>query len=260
MTCKNIRNCTGGLSELQSKIVMVRGFTNENNPMYQREFSEQLNKPLSTINYNIMVLKKKGLLTYSNYLTPDGKSVFLKLKEYLNNTRKLRAHRISGTFILREPYRDFEGVRDKYTKISKSPKHRGFRVEFENCLVLFYSPKKVFFYLPDVYGNSFADIDTEAYEKYIAPLKSYLEQLFENLQINEHEIASIQLQHVAYQNHSLAEVYKKFNVEYKSDRLQVDHSHGVPELETIHKKSSVEDMDKILDYEKLVRGPFSQNK
>ena len=39
----------------------------------------------------------------------------------------------------------------------------------------------------------------------------------------------------------------------------MDHSNGVPELETVHKKHSVRDMDKILDYENLVRGSFNCN-
>jgi len=253
MSWSNIRNLTGGLSELQAKVVMIRGFTAENELMYQKHFSERLHKPLSTINYNVKVLRKKGLLTKLNYLTPDGKIVFQKLKKYLNNTKKLRGHKISGKFILAAPYRDFEAVRDKYTKISKSPKHRGFRVEFKDFVVLFYSPTKICFYLPDVYSNSIEEIYAEAYDNYISPLKGYLEQMFQGLQINQYEIASVQINHLAYQNHPLAEIFREFNVQYKSDRIEVDHSHGVPELETIHKKHSTEDMDKVLDYEKVVR-------
>ncbi|MBS3122531.1 hypothetical protein J4434_06640 [Candidatus Woesearchaeota archaeon] len=259
MACNNTRNLTGGLSKAQAKIIMIRGFTKEENLLKQKDFAEVLKKPLTTVNYNIKVLRNKGLLTKLNNLTPDGKVVFQKLKGYLNNTRKLRGHKLSGEFILTEGYRDFELVRNKYLQISKSPKHRGFRVEFEECIVLFYSPQKICFYLPDVYGDSISEIYVEAYEKYISPLKKYLEQMFKGIMINQYEIASVTINHLAYQNHPLAEIFKQFNVRYASNRIEVDHSHGVAEFETIHKKHSLEDMDKILDYEKLIRGSFSCN-
>jgi hypothetical protein len=259
MIWKKTCNFTEGLSELQTKILLFRGFTKEENLLYQRNFREGLNKPLSTINYNIKVLRTKGLFTKSNLLTPDGKVVFQKLKRYLNNTKKLRAHKIFGQFILTELYRDFNKVRDKYLRISKSPKHKGFRVEFKDCVVLFYSPNKICYYLPDVYGDSISEIYAEAYEQYILPLKNYLEQMFLTLQINQYEIVSVTINHIALLNHPLAKIFKEFNVRYESDRIEVDHSHGVPELETVHKKHSVEDMNKILDYENLVRGSFSCN-
>lgn len=259
MICKNFRSLTWGISEIQTKIVLLRGFIEEEKLLYQKDFAEHLKRPLTTINYNLTILKKKGLMTDLNFLTPDGKVVFQKLKGYLNNTKKLRAHKIFGKFILKEPYEDFENVRNKYLKISKSPKHRGFRVEFKDCVVLFYSSQKICFYLPDVYGDSIEEIHTVSYEKYIAPLKAYLEQMFKDLKIDPYEIASIQINHMAYLNHPLARIFKEFNAQYASDRLEVDHSHGTPELETVHKAHSVEDMDKILEYEKVVRGSFNCN-
>lgn len=251
MTCKKIRNFTGGLSLLQAKIMMIRGFTSEENLLSQKDFSKQLKRPLSTINYNIVQLKKKGLLTNLNFLTRDGKVVFQKIKRYYNNTKKLRAHKILGKFILAEDYKDFESIRHKYLKISE--KHKGFKIEFKGYVVLFYTPKKIVFYLPDVYGDSIEEIYAEAYEQHIKPLEDYLQREFKGLRVDKYEIASITINHLALQNHPLAEIFKKFNVRYKSGRLEVDHSHGVAELETVHKKHCVEDMDKILEYENLVR-------
>jgi hypothetical protein len=258
--CNKFRNLTGGLSEIQAKIILIRGFTEEDKLLYQIDFSKLLRRPLSTVNYNIQVLKKKGYLTKLNFLTPDGKLVFQKLKEYLNNTKKLRGHKAFGEFILFEPYKDFEKVRNKYTLISKSSKHRGFRLQFKDCIILFYSPKKVCFYLPGIYADSIPEIYAEAYERYIQPLINYLEQMFPGLKVNQYEIATLTLNHVALQNHALAEAFKQFNVRYSSDRLEVDHSHGVAELETVHKKYAVEDMDKILTYEEVIRGGFHNGK
>ena len=259
MTCNKICIRGGSFSEIQSKIILMRGFTPEENLLYQKDFAQQLKRPLTTINYNIQQLKKKGIFTDLNNLTPDGKLVLRKLKGYLNNTKKIRGHKLFGKFILREPYRDFESIKNKYLRISKSPKHRGFKLEFKDCVVLFYSPQKICFYLPEVFGDSIEEIYAEAYEQYINPLKNYLEQMFNSLKINEYEIASVTINHLALQNNSLAEIFKEFNVQYKSDRLEVDHSHGVAELETVHKKHSVRDLDMILDYEKLVRGSFNCN-
>lgn len=260
MTWKNIRNLTGGLPEIQTRILLLRGYTPEENLIYQREFAESLEKPLSTINYNIQVLRDRGLLTKLNYLTPDGKAVFLKLKDYINTTKKLRGHKASGTFILSTPYIDFEKVKGKFQRISKSPKHKGFRVEFKDCVVLFYSPTKIVFYLPDVYGEEISEIYVRLYEDYIVPLKGYLEQIFEGLFVDEYEIASVTINHLAFMNHPLANCFQEFKFRYSSDRIEVDHSHGVPELETVHKKYSVEDMDKIIDYEKLIRSSSSCKK
>jgi hypothetical protein len=259
MSLRNINGIkVGGINELQSKIILMRGFIPEEELLTQKEISLVLKRPSSSINYNIKELRKKGLLTQLNYLTPDGKVVFLKIKVYHNNTKKLRAHKISGKFILKEPYRDFEEVRDKYIKISNG-KYFGFKLEVKDCTILFYTSNKICFILSSVYGDSIEEIFASAYETYIHPLKNHLEQIFESLKINNYEIASIQMNHFALQHHPLAEVFKEFNVNYSSDRLEVDHSHGVAELETVHKKHSVEDMDKILDYEKVVRGSFSCN-
>jgi len=261
MTTRNdFRICMGGLSELQAKILLVRGFTDEANLLRQKDISNTLKKPLTTINYAVKQLRKKGLLTDMNFLTPDGRAVFQKLKGHLNNTKRLRGHKIFGEFVLAEAYAGFGMVRDKYVKISNSPKHRGFRVEFKDCVVLFYSPLKIVFYLPDVFGDDIAEIYVEAYEKFILPLKSYLEQMFEGLKINEYEVCSVTINHLALQRHPLAEVFEQFGVRYASDRIEVDHSNGIAELETVSKEHSVQDMDKILDYEKLVRGSFARNK
>ena len=246
------------MSELQAKILLIRGFTDEGELLRQRNFAEQLKKPLTTTNYNVLVLKKKGYMTSLNNLTPDGKAIFLKLKRYLNNTKKLRGHKIFGTFMLSEAYVDFEKVKKKYLRISSSPKHKGFKLEFKECIILFYSPKKLCFYLPDVYGDGIAEIYAEAYEQYIFPLKNNLEQMFPTLKINQYEIASVTINHLAFQNHPLAEVFKEYGVRYKSDRIEVDHSETA-ELETVHKDTAVEDMDRILDYENWIRGSFSRN-
>jgi len=250
---RKIRILTG-YSGLQTKIILLRGFTSEETLLTQKEFANQLRRPLSSINYNVKSLKKKGILTRLNFLTPDGKVVFQKTKGYLDNTKKLRGHKIFGEFILTEDYKDFENVKDKYLKISNSPKHKGFKLEFKECVILFYSPRKINFYLPDVYGDGLSELYAVAYDDYIRPLQNYLGQIFPTLKINKHEIGSITINHLSFQHHPLAELFKELGIHYQSDRVEIDHSHGTPELETVHKQYSRMDMDKILDYEKLVRG------
>jgi len=259
MVRNDFRIQAGGLSELQAKILLVRGFTDEANLLLQKDFVRLLKKKATTISYAVKRLRKKELLTKTNFLTPDGKVVFQKLKDYHHSTKRLRAHKILGKFNLKEDYKDFGVVRDKYLQITNS-QYRGFRIEFKDCVILFYSPRRIVFYLPDVFGDDIAELYAEAYEKYILPLKSYLEQMFSGLRIDEYEICSVTICHLAFQNHPLAQLFKDFNVQYSSDRLEVDHSHGVAELETVNREHSVQDMDKILDYEKLVRGSFARNK
>jgi DNA-binding MarR family transcriptional regulator len=253
MYSKKIRKHTGGLSELQTKILLLRGFTSEEVLLSQTEIAKQLTKSITTINYNIKSLREKGLITQLNYLTPDGKALFLKLKDSVNNTNKLRAHKISGKFILNEDYTDFDNVKNKYVRISSSPKHKGFKIEFRGCIILFYSPKTLMFYLPDIYADTIEQIYADAYEKYVLILESYLKQLFPNLKINTYEIASVTINHLAYTEHPLAQLFNELNVQYASDRLEIDHSHGVPELETIHKDYAVQDMDLVLEFEGLIR-------
>jgi hypothetical protein len=244
---------TGGFNNLQNQIILLRGFISEEILLSQTDISKELNRPLQSINYNIRELKKRNILDGLNFLTSKGKVVFLKMEGDLNNTKRLRAHKIFGTFILKEPYADFEKVRNKYLKISNSPTHKGFRLEFRNCITLFYTPTKILFYLPDIYIDEIPEVYVAAYEEYIAPLQGYLEELFPGIKISNYDLATITINHLAYMKHPLAECFNQFKVRYVSNRIEIDCSHNIPELETVHKKHSVEDMDKILEYEEFLR-------
>ena len=253
-----IRIPTIGIHKLSAKIILIRGLTPESTLLSQKEIADYLKRPLSSVNYHILRLKEEGIFNEIMFLTPHGKVVFQKLVGCVQNTKKLRAHKIVGTFKLVLAYKDFSEVKNKYIKISNG-KYDGFRLDFNECVIIFYTPLKITYYLPCVYGDSISELYTEAYEKFIVPLKTYLETLFPSLKIDQYEIASICINHLALLNHPLAETFKKFNVQYASDRLEIDHSNVIPELETVHKETSVQDMDKILDYEKLIRGSFSSN-
>ncbi len=253
MVWKKLRNSTGISNELQAQIILIRGLTDEGELLYQRHYANCLNKGISTINYNVVQLKKKGLMTDNNFLTYDGKSAFQKIKGYVNSTKKLRAHKIFGKLILAYPYSDFEKVRNKYKQISNNPKYKGFRFDFKGCMILFYSPKTIVYYLPDIFAESVEELHALAIDNYINPLISYLEKMFQGLKVNDYTQSEITMNHIAYQNHPLAELFKKHNKGYRSDRIHIDHSHGTPELETIHKKHAAEDMEKILEYEKIIK-------
>ncbi len=249
---KNFRKSTGGISEIQAEIIDLRYRTPEKSLIRQKDYATALKRPLSTINYNILQLKKKEYMDALNYLTPAGKVVYQELNRYVNNTKKLRAHKMFATLHLAGAYHRFEEMRGKFERISPNWRHRGFKFKFKECIILFYSPTKICFYIPDIYGDSIDEIYAIAYDEYVGPLQEHLEKAFD-VKIDRWERGAVQINHLAFQNHPLANIFKEHNVQYKSDRIEIDHSHGIPELETVHKKTAVQDMDKILDYEKIIR-------
>lgn len=264
MTDKNIRiffRIHRGISnDLQMKIMLLRAYESEKNLLSQKDIAKRLNKPITTINYNISKLRKAGLLDKLNFLTDAGKGAIRKLGMVFKVGKKYRAHKLHGRFNLAAPFKDFDSYKNQYVRISKSAKYAGFRVEFNECIVFFWSETSITFYIPEVWGNSISEIHAEAYEQYIKPLQNYLQQMFKGLQISEYKQTSLEINHLAYVNHPLARLYKELGITYTSDRLMIDHSKGTPELETINQETAVQDMDRIEEYENSIRGLYIRMK
>jgi hypothetical protein len=135
-------------------------------------------------------------------------------------------------------------------------KKRYFRV-----LVMF-TPSTVQFFMPEFYGDEH-EVYSEAMEL-LWNVISYLEDIFPGLHIGQpKQVARIIRQEFARLNDALAIEYDRTGQElekkilYISDRLKIDKSKGIPELETHHKIFAKEDLGRITKlYEDVVRGDF----
>jgi hypothetical protein len=135
-------------------------------------------------------------------------------------------------------------------------KKRLFRV-----LVMF-TPSTVQLFMPEIYGDEH-EVYSEAMEL-LWNVISYLEDIFPGLHIGTpKQVARIIRQEFAKLNDALAIEYDRTGqslgkkILYMSDRMKIDKSKGIPELETCHKVFAKEDLGKITKlYEDVVRGDF----
>ena len=82
-------------------------------------------------------------------------------------------------------------------------------------------------------------------------LKNLLEKEFKGIKIDGYNLATITTMHIAKMNTEIAKSFI-FNVgNYKSKKIEIDQSKGVPEIETIDPKTAVYDLEIIEEMEKI---------
>ena len=140
------------------------------------------------------------------------------------------------------------------------PKNRvGYKKELWGCTVIF-NPRSVQFIPQEVYGAS-ADACFDAAYRLVLEVQDFLQKEYNGLVLGP--ITVIYNQQYAHMFDPLTVEFLKtsmkenVNLTYRSDRLAIDQSKKVPELETVHKTFSKDDLRKICEfYEGLIRTDF----
>ncbi|MDI6847227.1 MAG: hypothetical protein QMD23_03750 [Candidatus Bathyarchaeia archaeon] len=140
------------------------------------------------------------------------------------------------------------------------PKNRvGYRKKLWGCTVVF-NPRSVQFIPEEVYSASQDGAFDVAY-RLVLKVQDFLQKEYEGLVLGP--VTLIYNQQYARMFDPLAVEFLKtsmkenINLTYQSDRLAIDLSKKVPELETIHKVFSKDDLRKICEfYEGLIRTDF----
>lgn len=131
--------------------------------------------------------------------------------------------------------------------------YSGYKNMVGTTLVLF-TPHKVQFILEEFYSDD-VRINMDRALKEVLGVIRLLEKRYRGLRISQPtELARIISQEHAIQRDPVAVEFKKssindgINYTYKSERLKVDASKGVPELETHHKIYAIEDLERIMRF------------
>ena len=229
--------------------------------------------PKSTISDHTAKLKKLGLITAQIlynlrefYLTNRGKltiSEIMARGEGLNLGLPVRGHAFGFICrIVRAPKDLWDRVVEG-NWVAFYPKNRVVfksKPKIMGCMVIF-NPRSVQFMPPEVYGPS-AESAFEQALRLVLKVKDFLEnEDFPGLVLGTPEqIAKVTGQHYARPFDPLAVEYYKNSLKtgarttYRSDRLGIDLSIGVPEGETVHRVFAKDDLAKITDfYERLIR-------
>lgn len=244
------------LKEIHVKILLLRSDLKSG-----KEISKILHKSESNISEHLNKMVKLGYLTDSKDLTAKGRdAVSVFLWGYEKNQGKdidIRSHSLTFKARIIRFGSDFESRIKEFGSWVCDPlkNWKRYRKEFEGGVKVHITPKSVLFYLPELLGYTPEGIMRKAVEL-ANKIKLSLESDFKGLVIGTPEVIyEVQASHLALRWDWFAKLCSSKNVGFKSDRLVVDHSKGVPELEAINKDYSRDDLRSIMDfYEDLVRG------
>jgi len=227
------------------------------------------NVPKATISRHATKLKKLGLITQKKIynfrpfeLTENAKvaiSIFLT-GGVGEMEQVVRGH---GFGFVCEVLRMPNGFGERLRKAGWAefyPKNRvGYKKGLWGCTVIF-NPRSVQFIPEEVYSASQDGAFDVAY-RLVLKVQDELQREYEGLVLGP--VTAIYSQQYARMFDPLAVEFLKtsmkenVNLTYGSDRLAIDQSKKVPELETIHKVFSKDDLRKICEfYEGLIRTNF----
>lgn len=208
------------------------------------------------------LLEKERLFNISKFvITNKGKkAVFHFLGVSEKEKQQIRLHNFSVIMkILRLPTQ-LEKKLLNHNWIEYNPKNwRAYKKKIEGLYVL-WTPKTVQIPAIEVYANTISQAYSEALQRVLL-IKQHLEEDYKGLLLGQpEELAYIASQHVAKLYDPLAVSAKLAGYKYKSNRLHIDESKGIPELETVHKIYAKDDMYKITEmYEDIIRGNSIKN-
>lgn len=231
--------------------------------------------PKPTISHHTTKLQKTGLISAQKlfnlkefYLTDHGKlavSNFMTRGQGLSLVLPVRGHAFGFVCeIVRRP-RGLDGRLKGGNWVAFYPKNRvAYKRRLMGCMVIF-NPRSVQFMPPEVYAPS-QDASFEQALRLVLKVKDFLEEEeFPGLVLGSpSQVARVTQQHYARPFDPLANEYYRDSVKtgvrttYRSDRLAVDLSPGFPELETVHRVFSKDDLARITQfYEQMIRGELS---
>jgi len=259
------------LSRLDFEILIAISMSSNTN----RQLFEKLRKrkgknvPKSTISRHTTKLKKMGLITQKKIfnlrpfeLTEKAGvaiSIFLTKGEEVE-WNLVRGHAFGFVCkILRKPGGLEERLKDGGWGEFYPRNRVGYKKNLWGCTVIF-NPRSIQFIPEEVYTAS-QDAAFDVAYRLVLKVQDYLQEEYEGLVLGP--VTAIYNQQYARMFDPLAVEFLKtsmkenVNLTYRSDRLAVDLSKKVPELETIHKVFSKDDLRKICEfYEGVIRTDF----
>lgn len=259
------------LSRLDFEILIAIAMGSNTNKQLNEKLKERKGKnvPKATISRHTTKLKKLGLITQKKIynlrpfkLTENAKvAISIFLTEGVGGVEQVvRGHGFGFVCeILRRP----RGLEERLKVGGWSefyPKNRvGYKRELWGCTVVF-NPRSVQFIPQEVYSASQDGAFDVAY-RLVLQVQDFLQKEYQGLVLGP--VTVIYNQQYARMFDPLAVQFLKtsmkenVNLTYRSDRLAIDQSKKVPELETIHKVFSKDDMRKICEfYDWLIRTDF----
>jgi len=259
------------LSRLDFEILVAIAMGCNTNKQLHEKLRQHKGKkvPKSTISRHTTKLEKLGLITQKKLfnfrpfqLTEKARvavSIFLTGGEEVEWSL-VRGHGFGFVCeILRKPRGLEERLVDGGWAVFYPRNRVGYKKNLWGCTVVF-NPRSVQFIPEEVYSSSQDGAFDVAY-RLVLKVQDYLQEEYEGLVLGP--VTVIYNQQYARMFDPLATEFLKtsmkdnVNLTYRSDRLAVDLSKKVPELETIHKVFSKDDLRKICDfYESLIRTDF----
>ena len=232
-----------------------------------KEITKHLGIYKSLTAYHLKKLQKEGLIKRTvtdavviYELTEAGKSYcesILNLSPQ-ESPMKIRAHNMFFKVkIIRKPANLDRRLKEANWIEFYPRNYRAWRKKTEKASLVF-KPNVLEIYLGDIYAATQQEAMSKAI-KTVLEIIEELEHIYPGLKLAKpEEVARIEKQHFAIQNDPLATLYVQQGKSYRSDRIHIDHSKGIPELETVHKLHASEDVHKITQfYEELIREDFS---
>ena len=259
------------LSRLDFEILIAIAMGSNTNKQLHEKLRKRKGKnvPKSTISRHTTKLKKLGLITQKKIynlrpfeLTEKAKitiSIFLTKGEEVE-WNLVRGHAFGFVCkILRKPRRLKERLKDGGWGEFYPRNRVGYKKSLWGCTVIF-NPSSVQFIPEEVYSASQDGAFDVAY-RLVLKVQDFLQKEYQGLVLGP--ITVIYNQQYARMFDPLAVEFLKTSIEgnvnltYRSDRLAIDQSKKVPELETVHKVFSKDDLRKIVEfYEGLIRSDF----
>jgi len=233
-----------------------------------KEISQHLGISKSLTAYHLKGLTERGLVKRTvrdviviYELTESGKSYCSNLFALpsKDSPSRIRAHDLFFVVdILKKP-RSFERRLKQNNWIAFYPaNYRAWRKKIAKANLVF-KPRVLEIYLADIYAPTPQKATAEAI-KLVLEIIEELEEEYPGLRLGRPtEVARLVKQHYAIEYDPLAILFHTQGRSYRSERIHIDHSKGIPELEVVHNLHAGEDICKIVRfYEEIIReGDFS---
>jgi len=209
-----------------------------------------------TIAFNVRLytLTAKGIRTCPSFLGGD---------EAIPLKNQIRSHYlVLKSAIIREA-REWAKQAQESWIISHPKNWIEYRKNIFDIMVV-KTPNFFFYFFPErIDDDGFSNVDS--FIGKANQLKKFLEEEYQGLVLGSPEkVYSIQSQHHAILYDDLAMEYAKtsqkegYKINYQSDRIHIDQSKGIPELETVNKAYALEDLNKLTQSkEDIIRSPLS---
>ena len=222
-----------------------------------------LKKSHSTISEHISKLIKEGYLNNEKELTFKGREAcrfFSGGHASINaGLLRIRAHDL----VFKLPVSSDSSVfRDKLVNSGswvEKPVNNWIKYirHFEDGVKVHVTPKSVVMYLPELLGVEVEPVFNRAL-KLVFHYKRFLEAKYSIVLGSPEVIAEVQSNHLAFKWDVFASLCREHGITFNGERLTVDHSKGVPEIEAVSPVFARDDLRSIFDfYEDLVKSSTS---